>query len=43
MRVLLISVNTEQINMPVLPLGLAEWDFYYSVDQVKPKKQSMKA
>ena len=23
MRVLLISANTEQINMPVLPLGLA--------------------
>ena len=23
MKVLLISVNTEQINMPVLPLGLA--------------------
>jgi len=23
MRVLLVSANTEQINMPVLPLGLA--------------------
>ena len=23
MKVLLISANTEQINMPVLPLGLA--------------------